>query len=344
MEIKNYDKEYQKDFLNYQELLKEYNKLINTSEYKNAIYTAPFEFLRVLYLSKRIDLYIHSDNNEKPVFVFTSAQEVLSTYRDLINFNKDTNDLLDKATLIASADELANKINDTVNKSIYLNDNLIISKDEKISSIAKEYLQEIPKISKVIDNHLRINILTDVLNKFDEKQIVQLAMKNVFKPSDIEEFIQKGVNEKGKHNIEVLCKGFHYDLTPIKITNLRLKGTSFKTDSGISRQDNIKLLKEYIENKGIPSLSVQFLTYKNDLGVEEPSVKVLWGDKELGFLPKETSAILHEQYSNKIISVKVKECLGGGTCNYGLEVTLGIYEKMNEKNNLKNQEKEDMEK
>ena len=44
MEIKNYDKEYQKDFLNYQELLKEYNKLINTSEYKNAIYTALLNF------------------------------------------------------------------------------------------------------------------------------------------------------------------------------------------------------------------------------------------------------------------------------------------------------------
>lgn len=328
----NYKQIYDKNQAKYEEMMNKYNDIVNSQEYQTAMYSTPFDFLRILYLAKRIDLYVNAKEGEKPVFKFSSVQEALSTYIDLIHFKENTTALLDKAALISQADMIADKINRFVKASDYLRDSLVIKREERINNIAKECLQVLPSAAREINSDLRIALLTDMCNTFNDKQITQLAIKKVFKKEDIDNLVKRVISEKGKANIKAICDVYGVLVVPIKTIDLRLSGTTFPNEDGTSRQENIKELEKYLKTADNPPvLTVEAFMFKPDIGAQEPAVRILWGDKGLGMLPRDAAILLHEEWSDKVLTAKVKNIVGGGQVFYGVEITLDICEKSKEK-------------
>lgn len=333
----SYKELYEKSQIKYNELLDKYNMIVNDNKYKEAVYETPFEFLRMLYLAKRIDFYSNANIGQKPVFEFISAQEALSTYNDLINFKDKTSNLLDKAALINHVSVLVDTINTYVKDSNFLDDNYLLYKDEKVSNIAKECLQVLPTVSKEITPELRISLLKDMLNSFEDKQIKGLISKNVFKVEDVEKIVPIISTEKGKKNLNILFDTFNLEMIPIISEKIRIKGTTFNNEDGSSRQNYLASLKEYmskLDDSNIINLTLEKCKYKPEIGPEEPSVKVLWNDKLLGFLPRELAIQLHNEYNDKLISAKANQVLGGENVSFGLEITLDVNERVKEREEL----------
>ena len=57
----------------------------------------------------------------------------------------------------------------------------------------------------------------------------------------------------------------------------------------------------------------------------------MWGEKQLGFLPKDAVLDLQNNYEGKIITAKVKNISGGDKVPLGLELTMDICEKAKSK-------------
>ncbi len=313
----------------YNLLINELNEMKMNDTYKDAVNSASFEFLRALYLAKRIDIYTNSEEGRKPVFIFTSAQEALSTYADIVNFPKMSEKLLSKAVIINQVDRKISEINDLVKSSDYLtSDYLIEQTDTQVNNLAKEVLSLIPKTEKSLNKELRLDILKDICNQFNSVQVGHLADKKMFRISDIDNLVKVVTTDNGKANIKALCNKFNLDVVPVKTEVLRIKGCTFNNEDGTSRQGNIRELETYINANGIaPALRVENFTYKPEIGEEEPAARIIWGDKELGVLPRDVAIELHNSYADKIITAKANKILGGGNVSYGVEITLDICEK-----------------
>lgn len=303
-----------------------YLNIINSKEYIESIYSAPFDFLKALYLSKRVELFNDAPAGKKPHFTLTSLQEAISTYKDIMLYKENITDLLDKATIINQAADIADKINNMVELSNYLDDNLLISYDAKIASLAKECVKELPRTAKFITSDLRESFLLDVATCIkEEPAIALLCQKKMFKRADLNVIYHLAVTDEQKEGLNRLYKAFNVETTPLLSTSLRLKGVTFEGKNGDDRQNNIALLKEYIQNtKEAPALAVEPFTYIPDIGSPEPAVRILWGERDLGFLPKDVAAEIHDKYDGKIINTSVKQIVGGDTVSYGLEVNLEI--------------------
>lgn len=319
---------YKEAKVSYDQALTEYYNVINTKEYIESVYSAPFEFLRALYLAKRIDLFNSAPLGKKPHFIVTSMQEAVSTYKDIMLYKNNISDLLNKASVINQATNAADKVNNLVELSSYLEDNLLISYNEKIADLAKECIKELPKSAKFVTSDLREHFLLDVLVSLNEEKVINvLAAKGMFKKVDLNPLYKLAVSDEEKAGLALLYKAFNYEATPILSTDLRLKGVTFEGKFGDNRQNNLKALKEYIDNTNEkPSLEFEKFTFTPEIGAPEPAVRVLWGNKDLGFLPKDVAGQIHDEYEGKNIRLSVKEVVGGDTVSYGLEVNLEIIE------------------
>ena len=326
MEEMNYEQIYKNIKEAYDIALSKYYNIVNSQEYIQSIYSAPFDFLRALYLSKRIELFNDAELGKKPHFVLTSIQEAISTYKDIMLYKKNISDLLDKASIINQATNEADKINNMVELSNYLDDTLLVSYDEKISSLAKECIKELPKAAKHVTSDLRLHYLMDVLVYIkDETSIKSLAEKGMFKKTDLDKLYELATTEEEKNGLDNLYKAFGIKNVPVLITSLRLKGVTFEAENGDNRQNNIAFLKEYMDNaKENPALTLEKFIYTPDIGEKEPAVRVLWGERDLGFLPKDVAKDIHDKYEDKLLNAAVKNIVGGGSVSYGLEINLEI--------------------
>jgi hypothetical protein len=335
-----YEQIYEHAQNNYDKLLKAYKSVVSTPEYKDAVYAAPFEFLRMLYLAKRIDLYAQAKDGEKPDFKFTSVQEALSTYNDIMMFSDGVQELLDKAALIEQADMLAKKLNGYVTLSDYLGNDLCVPENSTVVPIAKECITMFPKAKREISPELRIHILNNMLHTFGEKQTAILASKNVFSKGDINALAPLATTDKAKTNISVLCTGFNVSLVQIKSAELNLKGVTFNNEDGTSRQEYLKELETAIKETGEkPSLTLKTYAYTPKIGSPEPAVAVYWKDKCIGNLPKDVAGEIHEKYADKVLAASVLETVGGGDVSYGVKISLNICEPI--KDTSKENEKEE---
>lgn len=326
----NYNNMYEYENKKYQELLKKYNNALSNPKYIDAIYNSSFDFLRISYLYDRLDLYLSFPKESRPIFKFTSVQDAISTYSDLMNFNKNSSELLDKATLINYVSEIKNNINKLVKKSNYLSNELLIDDNSKVEMFAMDCLKNVPNI--VINDELRNNILVDMVNQFDEKQITGLAKIHLIKSTDIDMLSNRVITKKAKDNLKVICTFYNMQIVPIKSVNVRLKGVTFNNDDGSSRQEYLKELKEKVDSGiSVSALTLEPFIYKPELGDGEPAIKVLWGEKQLGFLPKDAVLDLQNNYEGKIITAKVKNISGGDKVPLGLELTMDICEKAKSK-------------
>lgn len=328
----NYKNMYEYEYQKYQTLLKNYQNALSNPKYIKAYYNSVFDFLKMDYFCKRINLYLSFSKENRPIFKFNSLQDAISTYTDLINFNKNSNEILDKIALITYIKNIKNNINLLITKSDYLPNELLLDGNSKVEELASECLQNIPNIK--INNELRNDILVDIANQFDNKQITQLTKIHMFKPTDIDMLANRLVSAKGKENLKAICLFYNMEITPIKSLDIKIKGVTFKNDDGSSRQDYLKELNDKIKNNvTISGLTLEPFTYKPEIGKEEPAVKVLWGDKQLGFLPKDVVFDLNNTYKDKLITARIKNISGGDKVPFGLEIIMDVCEKniLNEK-------------
>lgn len=327
-----YDQHYEKAKKEYDTLCEHYENYIDNPEYMIAVYEAPFSMMRTLYLANRIDLYTKAAKDKKPMFKFNSVQEAISTYHDILNYDKNIEDLLNQASLIVSTNEAAEAINAFVQKSVYLDNGLQIHQDienKDIVSIATDCLTILPKCSKEITQDFKTSLLCEMMLQFEEPQIVLLASKGIFTPDDIPNILERETtsNDKFKKNLAVLCKGFHITSIPIQKFDVNLKGVTFNNDDGINRQEHLKELNNVISVlKQFPEITLVPNIFTPKVGDPEPSVSVYWGEKLLGFLPKDVAKALHEQYKDFPLSASIVKIVGGNDVTYGLTVHIDVYE------------------
>lgn len=336
--IYTYDALYEASMNNYNKLLKQLEAITKTEIYEKAIYDMPFSLLRTLYLAQRIEIFTEAPENKKPEFKYTSIQDALVTYRDMVQYKKNLNALLDAASLILEADKIVDKINTYVKLSDYLNDSLLIKKHDNLTKIAKECIDTLPKCQDSITTELRYALLKDMLNQFKEDQILILLDKKIITPKDYNHFAKLNYSENFKNNLTFICKHFGLSEKLLFAQEFRLKGVSYLNEDGTNRQDILKNLKEVSEKDSTVSLQLRPFIYRPPLGSPEPAVAVLWEGKELGYLPKEISAQLHNEYKDNTSDVEFVKVLGGEkndttgkTMNYGLCIKLSIYEIEQEK-------------
>ena len=321
----DYTKMKEKALNNYATLYAKYKHVTDNPEYSQAIVETPFLFLRALYLSKRIDMYMDADERTKPVFKFESLQEALSTYRDTIHFDEFINDILDKAALISTADAIAQKINQYVDMSIYLGNELLIKRNEQVSEIAKDCIKSLPETANKIDDKIKLAILHDMCLCFTPEQVAALGKKGVFTKENVNALFTIGGDDKYKANIEAIMKAIGMEMATIKTAEISVKGTTFKNDDGSERQGILKELDEHIKAGKPVNITIQKYTYKPDMGKEEPAAYVIWDDKIIGNLPKEVSAEIDKDYKDNLLSATFKCVKGGGDVNYGADIILNIY-------------------
>lgn len=330
-----YEQIYKHSRENYDGMLTNYKSIVETSGYRDAVYSTPFTFLRVLYIAKRIDFYTMAEAGKKPTFEFGSIQEAFSTYNDIMNFKQIVEELLDKASIIVQADNIAEKLNNYVKLSDYLDDNLMIQRNTLVTPIAKECISVLPRATREISAELRFDLLKDMLNVFSEKQIGILAAKGVFKREDVDMLVRISVSDTAKKNIDVLCKGFGLLATPIKSVELNLKGVTFSNEDGSERQVYLKELDEYIKATGEhPALIIEPYTYQPELGEPEAAARVYWGEKCLGNLPREVASQVHEEYADKVMTASVINVVGGDSVAYGVKIALDVCEPILNNNSI----------
>ena len=327
-----YEQIYHNSKENYNKLLNQYYEIINTTDYQAIISSKSFSLLKAYYVAKQIETYANAPAGKKPVFEFDSLSEAVSFYNKVINYKEYSKNILNSASLIVSADKVAERLNTYVALSDYLENDLTIPREVNITKLSKECLELIPKCQKELTPEFRINLLKDMLNTFSPKQITVLATNNIIKRDDIESLIKYNTNEKFAKNINILCKGFKLEYLPKESYNIKVKGTTFTNEDGTSRQEYLKELLNYINITGKkPAIVLEKYTYKPEIGNPEPAIRIKWGERTLGHLPKDITDVLYNDYANDIYTVSINNIVGGGKVKYGLDIKLNISEDLNKK-------------
>lgn len=346
-----YDALYETSMNNYNNLLKQLETITKSEIYENAIYDMPFALLRTLYLANRIEIYSEAPENKKPAFRFDSIQEALATYRDIIQYKSNLNSLLNTSSLILEADKLTDKINTYVRLSDYLNDSLLIKKQYNITKLAKECIDTLPKCKDSITKELINSLVKDMVNQFDEKYIKILLDKKIINEKNYNYLSKIDGSEKFKKNISFISNYLGLSEKLLFSQEFRLKGVTYKNEDGTDRQTILKELQEKAATNPDIKLQLQPFVYTPKLGNPEPAVAVLWEGKELGYLPKEISNQLHNEYKDNSSEIQFMKVLGGSSkeeqerdIKYGICVKLSIYEITKESNKTNEIEKQEVEK
>lgn len=110
------------------------------------------------------------------------------------------------------------------------------------------------------------------------------------------------------------------------ILSLKLKGVTFPNADGSSRQEHLKALKEYVDehpDEVIP-LTTESYTYQPEIGDAEPAVRIFWGTREIGNIPRVAAEELQEKYNHPQCTAVLKSVTAPDNLNAGCTITLNV--------------------
>lgn len=330
---KNYEVLYRNAKENYERLLSDYLALTDTPAYRNATLLIPMALLEANYLNKRLAYYTAQPKGQSLPMHFRSIQDAYATYIDITHYEERVGKLLDDAAVIVEADNMAKRINDYVALSDFLNPAQAVERNEFVTSAAKELVKAYPATLARLTPSLIHCIQRDILSGFDGRHIMAIQARGFVSADDIDTLTLICNTAQGKENLEMIRASLGLQQPAIKKAEIHAKGVTFPNPDGSSRQEYLKELDEYVKTtKEKPSLTLIPYTYYPELGDPEAAVKILWGDREIGNLPKDVAIQIHGEYADKVLSATLVNVVGGGDkdMSYGLILNLEVREPVKE--------------
>ena len=116
----------------------------------------------------------------------------------------------------------------------------------------------------------------------------------------------------------------------VSYTDLKIKGCTYNTSTGESRQSLLASLK--VTDSAVVTLKPYTYTPQN--GEPEPAVAVMWDGKDVGTLDKGVVQQLFEKYESPKFDVKGFEVIGGynSSASFGMKISFDVTGKMKEEN------------
>lgn len=323
--MNNYQEQYNKFFEMYKEIMGDYEELTSSPRYQEILETMPFEFLSAIQLCEKLSLF--EKLNPKPRMHFQSLDEATVFYRNLINFNKKTDKLLEDASYIAEVQRTAEKLNALVTDSPYLGKRFCIEPNNEIIQLAGRCLTEIPQYPKKLTKAFRWNFIESAIYCLEKEDLAWLADSKVIKADDINHICLTESNPAYKEKVEFLCQKLGHPQPIIASYTLKLKGVTFPNEDGSSRQENLTALREYAEsnsNKEIPLTASSYI-YVPEIGTPEPAISVAWEGRVIGNIAKDAAAEITEMYTNPQFTASLSKVSGGNDgLNLGCVITLNV--------------------
>ena len=335
-----YQESYRIAFKTYKELLDEYEKITEDPHYAEICENMPFQFLEAKHKAEMLELYKEKYDKHDAPFKFTRADEAITFFRSIIDLRKNINDILEDASVVVRAGGIAKDINNHVDDSPFLPNNLKINENDRLMDLAKNCLEKLPEYPSLMTSAFRISFLESCIENLTAdglKMIIKTGYMNV---KDMENIRLNG-SDKYEENILFLQKEFGIEDLIREHHNIRLAGTSKKNEDGTSRQEILKKLSEVQKDTDASiNLSCEKGKFKPEVGKEVNSVAVNWNDKTLGYVPQAVVDQMFDKYEDPQFKAKSPKVIGGGSVNYGCEVDLGIVGKEINKEEKKTEDNE----
>lgn len=186
----------------YNALKAQYDEMVQSSKYQEAVGMLPFELLSAKQVCETMSLFATLDT--KPKIIFSSVEEAEVLYDNIRNFKKKLDELLVAASYIMEVDTLTDKINVLVDNAPYLPGNLKLCNNKYLSQIAADCLQELPNYPKLASSEFLYNFVESCLYSFNKEQLQALVSKKIIKGITIDKISLNGT-EKYEENLQYLC-------------------------------------------------------------------------------------------------------------------------------------------
>ena len=334
----SYKKDYADQLTRYQEMLKEYEKITTDPHYMSVCEEMPFVFLDAKHKAETLELYRDLGNKNETPFKFDHADEAIIFFNSIIELRKKRDEILENASIIVRAGEMAKDINQFVENSPYLPNDLCVGENSRLVNIAKDCLEKLPKYPTLMTKAFQKSFIESCIECLEPEGLDKIVETAYIKAKDMSNIRLTG-SEKYEANIAYLQNKFNLAELICEHRTIRLAGTTKPNEDGSSKQEFLAQAAEY---KGDIELKCKNgLFYKKELGKEVNSVEISWDGHTLGYVPQGVVDEMFAKYGDPQFKAEFKKIVGGGQgINYGCEVELGVIAKEYTKEEEKEEEKE----
>ena len=323
--MNNYENQYKEIFEKYEEMVSEFHKIVESSEYHDASMSASFDFLNALRLCRILEAFAKNPK-ENPVN-FTHIDSVVVFYRDLIQFKQIAPTVLEKAACINHVGKMADEINEFVASTPYLGKAFSVYFDEDILKWARECLEEIPKYPTLLTKEFRFSFLQSVISALPREDLEILVAKKIISANDINNITIVAADKNYVNKVNYLCELLGHPAPVSEEYDLKLAGVTFPNDDGTSRQENIAEMEKYLADHPEEPiiLSAEKYTYVPEIGDPEPAIRISWNGKCIGNLAKGVARDIDARYINPQFKAHLVSITGGNDgMNRGCKIHFGI--------------------
>ncbi len=319
-----YKEAYKDHFNHYKELLKQYEDITLDNHYLSVCEDMPFAFLEAKHKAETLELYRDIGKKDEAPFKFSRADEAITFLRGITDTKEKVDEILENASVIVRAGELAHELNTFIENSPYLSNELMISENDRIVSIAKDCLKKLPGYSKMMTKAFRYSFIESCIESLQSQGLKMVAQTGYIKPGDMKNIRLTGSDHYEK-NIAFLQEFFGLKDLICEHQTIRLAGTTHKNEDGSSRQDFLKEVGNY---KGeIPLKCTNGIYHNPKNGKDVNSVEIAWNGKILGYVPQAIVDNMFDKYGDPQFKADFIKIVGGGSVSYGCEVEIGVVAK-----------------
>lgn len=328
----NYTEALQEHTNKYNELKTKYDEMILSNQYARITSSMAFEFLSAKQTCETLEVFNELQNSPRLNFNSVEEAEVLS--RNISRYTRSSKTLLDDAAYLNTVATLAEQINALVNTSPYLNKSLGVCHDKRLSQLAYECLEKIPKFPKYASFEFRYHFVESCLFCLKEEDMDKLVARKVIKAKDVEHLsrIENPETEEEKKyeaNLAHLCLILNRPVPLVEVKTVRLKGVTFKNEDGSNRQDVIKEIAEAKKNGQTIKLDTEEYIFQDpEKKIEaQPAIRILWNGKVAGNLAADLVKSIKEDYINPTVEAEYGVITGGSDDfkALGMEIKLHIH-------------------
>lgn len=317
-----YIDEKNKQMKRYGELRKQYDEVAELDEYHQVCSQMPFDFLSAKQSAEVLTLA--KEMGEDSRMKFSRADEAISLFTKIINTKKDKDRLLDNASLVVNADELARELNRFVDSTPYLPETLKVSEGGSVVSIANQVIKLLPSYPDLMTKSFLRSYALSCIESFDKDGLERVAnagclSKGIVSGIEVED---KALKEKLDYVKSLFETSVKKEPEPAResktavFSKVKVVGVTHSNEDGESRQ---KILED-MSRESNPDLKLLKIVFTKD-STSKPAVEVRWGEKLCGYLSQQMADNLDANYKEADLIVTSSAIKGGENgLSFGLEI------------------------
>ena len=331
-----YIDEKNKQMKRYGELRKQYDEVAELDEYHQVCSQMPFDFLSAKQSAEVLTLA--KEMGEDSRMKFSRADEAISLFTKIINTKKDKDRLLDNASLVVNADELARELNRFVDSTPYLSESLKVSEGGSVVSIANQVIKLLPSYPDLMTKSFLKSYALSCIESFDKDGLERVAnagclSKGIVSGIEVEDKALKEKLDYVKSLFETSAKKEperseetkserseaterSEESKTVVFSKVKVVGVTHSNEDGESRQ---KILED-MSKENNPDLKLLKIVFTKD-STSKPAVEVRWGEKLCGYLSQQMADNLDANYKDFDLVVMSSMIKGGENgLSFGLEI------------------------